>query len=74
MSDLTVVHVAVPAPVGGLESVIRALAVSQRRRGIGVGVVVVAMPGVSTGDLVDFLHAGGVDVELVRLRPRAEQG
>ena len=68
---ISVVHVAVPAPVGGMESVLRSLAASQARHGLAVGVALVELPGVDTTEMREYMAEAGVDIEHIRIPARA---
>lgn len=59
-----------PAPAGGLEQVVQALAVGHRRRGIDVAVLTVLREGSETHPLVAALTRGGVTVHEVRVPAR----
>lgn len=64
-TPLTIVHALAPAPFGGLESVVRLLALGQRRRGYRV--VVAAIVDTPSHPFVQTLTAHGIDVVPVHL-------
>jgi len=68
---LTVLHVTAPAPFGGLQRVVEALAAGQRRAGHAVHVVVILDAGVPDHPLAEALRRAGVTVELLPLPARA---
>ena len=68
---LSILHIANPGPVGGLERVLQALAIGQCRRGHRVRVALVVEPAQEQHSLVDPLRAAGVEVEILRLPARA---
>ncbi|HEU4456910.1 MAG TPA: glycosyltransferase [Longimicrobium sp.] len=71
-APLTIVHVCAPAPFGGLERVVRALAAGQAERGHRVHVVAIVDAG--TGDAHPFvaaLRGDGVAVHPVEVAARA---
>jgi len=68
---LSILHIANPGPVGGLERVLQALAIGQCRRGHRVRVALVVEPAQEQHVLVDPLRAAGVEVEILRLPARA---
>jgi glycosyltransferase involved in cell wall biosynthesis len=57
----SILHVTAPAPQGGLESVVRALAAGQVRRGHSVRVAAVVSPHNGTHPFVNGLERDGVD-------------
>jgi glycosyltransferase involved in cell wall biosynthesis len=64
-SALSVVHVLAPALVGGLESVVSALAIGQRGAGCDVHVVTLEQQGTSEPHLHEVLRGAGVPVERI---------
>jgi glycosyltransferase involved in cell wall biosynthesis len=68
---LDIVHVAAPAPVGGLERVVQALAIGHHQDGHRVRVVAVVDPAPGTHPFVARLEESGVPVEVLRLPARA---
>ncbi len=72
MSAAPVLHVLAPGAVGGLESVVRALAAGQHARGRAVTVALVLEPsGATSHTLADALEADGVAVDRLIVPPRA---
>lgn len=69
-SALKILHVAAPAPAGGLERVVEALAVGHRRRGHDVAVAAV-MFDARPHPVVAALREGDVQVFEIRLGPRS---
>ncbi len=66
-------HVAAPAPAGGLERVVEGLAAGHRRRGHDVSVAALLFsPG--THPVVAALHEAGVPVHEIRVSPRDYRG
>jgi glycosyltransferase involved in cell wall biosynthesis len=70
-SGLSIVHVTAPAEVGGLERVVRDLAVGQLRRGHRVTVVAVVEPANPAVGFCEPLRRQGVEVVLLRNPARA---
>jgi glycosyltransferase involved in cell wall biosynthesis len=68
---LGIVHITAPAPVGGLERVVQALAIGQHRAGHRVLVIAVVEPSDSTHPFVVPLREAGVAVETIALPGRA---
>ncbi len=68
---LGIVHVTAPAPVGGLERVIQALAIGQHRDGHRVVVVGVVDPSGTAHPFFSPLQEAGVPVEVITLPGRA---
>ncbi|HEY0811348.1 MAG TPA: glycosyltransferase family 4 protein, partial [Longimicrobiales bacterium] len=68
-SPLRILHVAAPAPAGGLERVVEGLAVGHRRRGHDVSVAAIRFDG-GTHPVVARLTAAGVPVHEIRLSSR----
>ena len=64
-------HVAAPGAVGGLESVVQALAVGQSHVGHQVMVVLVVEPDQELNGLLAPLRASPVDLQVLRIPPRA---
>jgi glycosyltransferase involved in cell wall biosynthesis len=64
-------HAIAPGPVGGLESVVRALAIGQHRQGIRVQVCSVVAPGGDPLRLHEQLEDAGVTVLPVEIQGRA---
>ena len=64
-------HVAAPGAVGGLESVVQSLAVGQSHVGHQVMVVLVVEPDQKLNGLLAPLQASSVDVQVLRVPPRA---
>lgn len=72
MSVAPVLHLLAPGAVGGLESVVRALAVGQHTRGRAVTVGLVLEPSAATSrGLADALESDGVAVDRLVVPPRA---
>src|SRR5918997_746011 len=78
LRPVSILHVVAPGHVGGLESVIRLLAVEQRRRGATVQVAAILTDDTAdrTGDSTDHpflaaLKGGGVEVVSARFPRRA---
>src|SRR5436190_4240439 len=69
LRTLRIAHVLAPAPFGGLEQVVRALASEQVKRGHDVHVVHVLEQS-DMNPAPDLLPDTGVNVHLVRVRPR----
>jgi glycosyltransferase involved in cell wall biosynthesis len=67
---LGIVHIAAPAPVGGLERVVQALAIGQRRAGHRVLVIAVIDPTSQPHPFVEQLRAAGIDVDEIVLPGR----
>jgi glycosyltransferase involved in cell wall biosynthesis len=75
MSGEIVLHALAPGAVGGLESVVRALATGQRARGRDVAVALVLEPDVAADHpLSTALEAAGVPVDRLLVPPRAYLG
>lgn len=68
---LSVLHVAAPAAVGGLERVVHALARGHHRMGHSVRVAAVVDPRTDAAPFVDPLEHAGVPVDLLSLPARA---
>lgn len=68
---LSVLHVCAPTHVGGLESVLHALATGHRSHGHDVQVAAVIEPDQEVGPFVTPLREGGVTLHLVELPARA---
>ncbi|MGH7519655.1 MAG: glycosyltransferase, partial [Gemmatimonadales bacterium] len=68
---LSILHVASPGAVGGLESVLQALAIGQRRAGHRVLVALVVEPQQELDAFVAPFVAAGVDLHMLRVPPRA---
>lgn len=66
---MVIQHLIAPAPFGGAESVVLALATGHRRRGHDVSVVVV-VHGEDSGDFARTLRAARVPVFAIRVPPR----
>jgi glycosyltransferase involved in cell wall biosynthesis len=66
---LKILHVAAPAPAGGLERVVEALAAGHRRRGHDV-IVASILFGDGAHPVVDALRRAEVPVHEIRLAPR----
>src|SRR5215207_2407412 len=69
---LTIMHVAAPAPFGGLERVVHALAAGQAAHGHRVHVAAIVDAG--TGDAHPFIASfggTGVEVHAIEVAPRA---
>jgi len=69
-APLSIVHVLAPNAVGGLESVVLALAIGQARSGHMVRVIAVETPGADCRSFASLLEAGGVEVLRVVVRGR----
>ncbi len=67
----SILHVAAPAPVGGLERVVHALARGQAQRGHRVHVLAVLDPGAGEHPFVAALRADGVPTTALELPGRA---
>lgn len=68
---LTILHVLAPAPVGGLESVVRSLAAGQRRRGHRVAVALIVESPEAAAALEQPLRAADVETFVVVIGRRA---
>ncbi len=68
---MNIMHVAAPGSVGGLETVLQSLATGQRATGHRVLVALVVEPDQKLNGLLSPFHKGGVDVEVLRVPPRA---
>ena len=68
---LTLLHVAAPARVGGLERVVRSLCAGHRARGHRVHLLAVVDPGEADHPLVAPLADAGVDVQVLEIPARA---
>jgi glycosyltransferase involved in cell wall biosynthesis len=68
---LSVLHVAAPARVGGLERVVRSLCTGHRARGHRVHLLAVVDPGEAEHPLVPPLADAGVDVHVLEVPARA---
>lgn len=68
---LTVLHVAAPARVGGLERVVRSLCAGHRARGHRVHLLAVVDPGEADHPLVAPLAEAGVEVRVLEIPARA---
>jgi glycosyltransferase involved in cell wall biosynthesis len=68
---LTLVHVLAPAPFGGLESVVHALAAGQRAAGHRVHVLAVVTPAPGEHPFVAALRGEGIDAVQIELPGRA---
>jgi glycosyltransferase involved in cell wall biosynthesis len=68
---MVVLHVAAPAAVGGLESVVRALSGCQRARGIDAHVAAVLEPGDDDHPFVAALRAAGIPIHVLGVPGRA---
>lgn len=68
---LSILHIAAPGPIGGLERVLQTLPVGQCRRGHRVRVALVVGPTDGRGALVAPLLDAGVEVDMLRLPARA---
>jgi glycosyltransferase involved in cell wall biosynthesis len=64
-SGVTVLHMLAPAPIGGLERVVRLLAVEQARAGQRVHVAAVVSPGEEDHPFAAAARADGVDVYML---------
>ncbi len=67
----SVLHIAAPAPVGGLERVVQSVAIRQHQRGTKVGVVCVVEPHHEDHPFPGPLREAGVPVHLVVMPARA---
>lgn len=70
-APLAVLHVAAPAPVGGLERVVRSLCLGHRGRGHRVHLLAVVDPGRGDHPLVAPLAEAGVEVRVLEIPARA---
>lgn len=68
---LTIVHIAAPGPVGGLESVIRSLAIGHHRQGHRVHVIAVVDADPEESPFLRGLRETGVQVHALHLPSRA---
>lgn len=68
---LSVLHVAAPAPVGGLERVVQAVAIGQHQRGTRVEVVAVVEPHETDHPFAVPLREAGVQVRMIAVAARA---
>jgi glycosyltransferase involved in cell wall biosynthesis len=68
---LSILHIATPGPVGGLERVLQALPIAQAQRGHRVRVALVVGPTEERDAFVAPLLAAGVEVDMLRLPARA---
>src|SRR5690606_26573121 len=68
---LKIVHVLAPAPFGGLERVVQALAAGQARRGHQVSILAGVPPGDEAHPFVTSARRGGLDVHAVTVGDRA---
>jgi glycosyltransferase involved in cell wall biosynthesis len=69
--SLRVLHVVAPAPVGGLESVVRLLATGSRRRGLDVRVAaVLSGASTSTHPFINGLQDDGIRTEVIAVDGR----
>src|SRR5687768_16276233 len=66
-STLSILHVVAPAPFGGLESVLRALANGHRGRGHTVRVAAVLSLGEGPHPFTEALEADGVSTSVIRI-------
>lgn len=69
-TPLRILHVAVPAPVGGLERVVQALAIGHRARGHDVHVAAVTAPDPDPHPFITPLEQAGVTVHRVVVEGR----
>src|SRR6185437_903665 len=69
--DLNILHIAAPAPYGGLESVVRSLARGQRRAGCSVEVVAIHEPSAHAHPFVEALAADGINAHIIEVAGRA---
>lgn len=70
-TPLSIAHVVAPAPFGGLERVVHALAEGQQRRGHRAAVLAVVEPSEGEHPFVATLRAAGVPVETIMVSGRA---
>jgi glycosyltransferase involved in cell wall biosynthesis len=68
---LSILHIAAPGPMGGLERVLQVLPIGQCRRGHRVRVALVVRPSEERDTFVAPLRAAGVEVDMLRLPVRA---
>jgi glycosyltransferase involved in cell wall biosynthesis len=68
---MRVMHVVAPAPVGGLEQVLVALAIGQQAAGHTVSVAAVVTAGDQQPAVVARLRSLGIEVHVIASRPRA---
>jgi glycosyltransferase involved in cell wall biosynthesis len=68
---LSILHVAAPGAVGGLESVVQSLAIGQHRAGHRVLVALVVEPDQELNGLLTPFLTAAVDVRVLRVPPRA---
>jgi glycosyltransferase involved in cell wall biosynthesis len=71
VSRLSILHVLAPTDAGGLETVVRSLAVGQRDNGHTVRVVAVVNPAAPASPVVTSLDEAGVEVLTLAIRDRA---
>ena len=74
VAPLSILHVLAPAPFGGLETVVRALAAGHARRGHSVHVATVISPRSDKHPFVAALEADGVRALPVVVNPRDYRG
>ena len=67
---MRIVHVAAPAPIGGLEFVLGALARGQSEGGHDVSIVAVSNDSMTRGAVEGAFSDVGVDVHIIATRPR----
>jgi len=70
-ATLSIMHIAAPGEVGGLERVLHALAVGMNGRGHAIHVAAVLDRRQRAPHFLEQLHAAGVHVHPIVLRPRA---
>jgi glycosyltransferase involved in cell wall biosynthesis len=68
---LSILHIAAPGPVGGLERVVQALPIGQCQRGHRVRVALIVGAAEERDPFVAPLVAAGVEVDMLRLPARA---
>lgn len=73
-SPLSILHVVAPAPFGGLESVLRALATGHASLGHSIRVAVVLSPGDDPHPFAEALESDGVATSRVRVGDRDYRG
>ncbi|MCH8084334.1 MAG: glycosyltransferase, partial [Myxococcales bacterium] len=68
-TQLSILHVAAPGPIGGLERVLHDLAIGHHRRGHHVHVAALIGGGVDYGPVLDPLREAGVPTHVLSIRP-----
>jgi glycosyltransferase involved in cell wall biosynthesis len=68
-TDLSILHVAAPGAIGGLERVLHDLAIGHHQRGHEVHVAALIGGGGDYGPVLDPLHEAGVPTHVLSIRP-----